>query len=178
MEKKYIVYKHTFPNGIVYIGITKQPEKRWGGNGKNYYYNKRMFFAFKKYGDSVKQEILFEELTYEEANFKEEEMITFYDSNNKNKGYNQNKGGFKNTHAFKPIVQYDLKGNIIRRWDSASKASRELNIRSSVISNTCRGIQKTAGGFMWLKNKITNDCSILDTGRKVQQSNKGCCLGL
>lgn len=34
--KKYFLYKHTFPNGKVYIGITSRvnPERRWlGGRG-------------------------------------------------------------------------------------------------------------------------------------------------
>ena len=34
--REYSVYKHTFPNGKVYIGITKQnPLKRWR-NGTGY----------------------------------------------------------------------------------------------------------------------------------------------
>ena len=34
--KNFIVYKHTSPNGKVYIGITKQnPKQRWG-NGSGY----------------------------------------------------------------------------------------------------------------------------------------------
>ena len=37
-DKKYVVYKHTSPNGLVYIGITCQrPTRRWnGGNGYSY----------------------------------------------------------------------------------------------------------------------------------------------
>lgn len=33
----YSIYKHTFPNGKVYIGVTSlAPERRWGNNGHNY----------------------------------------------------------------------------------------------------------------------------------------------
>lgn len=46
--KNYIVYKHTFPNGKVYIGITKMsPKQRWGNQGKGYYHNKEMWEAIK-----------------------------------------------------------------------------------------------------------------------------------
>lgn len=49
----------------------------------------------------------------------------------------------------KPVCQYDLQGNFIKEWESQTKASFDLNLRGSSISECCRGIQKTAGGFMW-----------------------------
>ena len=94
MENVYYVYKHTVPNGKVYIGITKRrPEKRWGSNGINY--RTQMFYrAIKKYGwDSISHEILFDNLTKEEAEQKEIELILEYQSNNKEFGYNIDNGG-------------------------------------------------------------------------------------
>ena len=36
-KRKYYIYKHTFPNNKVYIGITcQQPELRWGNAGEGY----------------------------------------------------------------------------------------------------------------------------------------------
>ena len=47
---EYCVYKHTSPNGMVYIGITRQnPIKRWM-NGKGYSYNTYFYNAILKYG--------------------------------------------------------------------------------------------------------------------------------
>jgi hypothetical protein len=99
MEKKYTVYKHTFPNGKVYIGITKQkPKKRWAsGHGYSHYKyrNRQMFYAIQEYTwENVSKDILFEGLTKEEAYSKEIELIAQYDSTNPDKGYNISPGGY------------------------------------------------------------------------------------
>ena len=37
MQNNFCVYKHTCPNGKVYIGITgKKPKHRWGKDGSGY----------------------------------------------------------------------------------------------------------------------------------------------
>lgn len=101
-EKKYKVYKHIFPNGKVYIGITSiKPEHRWN-HGKGYFRKRKngmwtqplMAHAINKYGwENVKHEILYKELTKEEAEQKEIELITLYKSNQIEYGYNIENGG-------------------------------------------------------------------------------------
>ena len=61
----YKIYKHTFPNGKVYIGLTSQePKKRWGSDGNGYYGQKYIYRAIKKYGwKNIKHEILFDNLS-------------------------------------------------------------------------------------------------------------------
>lgn len=90
----YYVYKHTAPNGKVYIGITQQrPTKRWG-SGANYDYNTHFINAIKKYGwNNFTHEILFQDLSKEDALAKEKELIQLYDSSNRKKGYNISPGG-------------------------------------------------------------------------------------
>ena len=94
MENNYTVYMHFFPNKKVYIGITHQrPQKRWGG-GNNYYKQKLMYKAIQKYGwENVEHKILFTNLTKEEAEQKEIELIAKYKSNNSKYGYNITNGG-------------------------------------------------------------------------------------
>lgn len=94
MSNRYFVYKHTCPNGKVYIGITCQtPSKRWH-NGKGYVQNKYFYSAISKYGwDNIKHEILFDSLTKEEACKKEIELIAQYRSNLHEYGYNLSVGG-------------------------------------------------------------------------------------
>ena len=99
----YSVYKHTFPNGKVYIGITsKKPETRWNRgygylskskpNGK--YGQPLMANAILKYDwDDIQHEILFSGLTRKEACQKEIELIKEYKSNNRKFGYNISNGG-------------------------------------------------------------------------------------
>lgn len=91
----FVVYKHTTPNGKVYIGITgNQPTKRWA-NGNGYRNNNHFWNAIKKYGwDNINHEILFDGLTQDEAEEKEIELIAFYDSSNPSKGYNISTGGY------------------------------------------------------------------------------------
>lgn len=88
------VYMHTSPSNKVYIGITTQePKNRWG-NGSNYSSNEHFSRAIQKYGwNNFKHEILFSNLTLEEAKKKEIELISFYDSTNPDKGYNITLGG-------------------------------------------------------------------------------------
>ena len=94
-ERNYCVYKHTSPSNKVYIGITCQkPERRWGADGKGYYHNQYFWRSIQKYGfDNFKHEILFENLSKEEACQKEVELISFYKSNDRKFGYNITSGG-------------------------------------------------------------------------------------
>lgn len=91
---KYKVYKHTFPNGKVYIGITNiGVNRRWRNNGEGYK-GQFVYKAICKYGwSNVKHEVLFENLTQQEAEQKEIELITFYKSNQREFGYNIANGG-------------------------------------------------------------------------------------
>ena len=85
---------HIVPNKRRYIGITHQkPERRWRG-GMHYSYNKRFFSVIVQYGwDNIKHEILYENLTKEEAEQKEKELIKKYKTNQEEYGYNMTSGG-------------------------------------------------------------------------------------
>lgn len=93
-SKIYSVYKHTAPNGKVYIGITKNDVKiRWkSGYG---YKQQRLFWrAIQKYGwDNIKHEVLVSGLSADEAKDKEVELILSLKSNNPLYGYNVTSGG-------------------------------------------------------------------------------------
>lgn len=202
----YTVYKHTNKiNNKVYIGITgRKVERRWckgiGYRPKKpthvaYFYN-----AILKYGwDSFEHEILYSNLTKEEAELKEIALIHNYQSNVRVFGYNIDLGGnsrgklseetkkkvsdswninreersrrisegkkgikFTDEHRKnlskakkgkkaanrRPVSQYDLKMNFIKRWESLEDAQNELGISKS---NICRAIKydRTAGGYKW-----------------------------
>ncbi len=105
---------HTTPSGKVYIGMTSQnPEERWI-NGKGYkhqYFNR----AIDKYGwDNIKHQILFSNLTKEQACEKEVELISFYDSTNPQKGYNISSGGENSspTNATREKIRNTLIGKM------------------------------------------------------------------
>ena len=91
-----IIYKYTSPSNKIYIGITgKDVKYRWQ-NGYGYIHNNNKHFenAILKYGwDNIKHEILFTELTKEEACLMEKFYIALYNTTNKKYGYNQTYGG-------------------------------------------------------------------------------------
>lgn len=90
----YTVYKHTCPNGKVYIGITcSDVLERWRNEGKGYR-GQYFYRAIKKYGwENINHEILHTGLTKKEAEMKEIELVQFYKSNQKEHGYNIANGG-------------------------------------------------------------------------------------
>lgn len=94
MNNNYVVYKHTTPNGKVYIGITgKNPVERWD-YGHGYRQNKHFWNAIVKYGwKNIRHEILFDGLTKQQAEQKEVELIIEYKSNQREYGYNLDNGG-------------------------------------------------------------------------------------
>lgn len=59
------------------------------------------------------------------------------------------KSKFGNRKHRKQVLQYDLKDNFIKRWETASEAGRKLNIRSGKISACCRGERNKTGGYKW-----------------------------
>lgn len=97
MENKtnWCVYMHeNRVNGKKYIGITSQkPTRRWQ-NGRHYEECTAFFRAIKKYGwDGFRHEILFTELTQENAERLEVEMIAKYQTTDPEHGYNISPGG-------------------------------------------------------------------------------------
>lgn len=93
VEKTYVVYRHIFPNGKSYIGITcvKPYTRRWRA-GSSYSKQPKVYRAIKKYGwENIIHELLYDDLSKDEANIIEQRMIAKYDSI-KN-GYNVSAGG-------------------------------------------------------------------------------------
>lgn len=102
LMNNYIVYKHTSPSGKIYIGITSQlPNRRWR-NGKGYKEHTYFWNAIQKYGwDNIKHEILYRNLSKEEAESKEIELIALFDSNNIAHGYNMSLGGESGSYGYR-----------------------------------------------------------------------------
>ena len=42
-----------------------------------------------------------------------------------------------------------IDGKFLRTWTSITEAARELSLHDSKISNVCKGIRKSTGGFIW-----------------------------
>lgn len=188
MDATYCVYKHTCPNGKVYIGQTKNyPELRWGKNGYGYRTSPYFYNAIGKYGwDNIKHEILYTGLTEQEAKDMERKLITEYKANDRRYGYNITAGGDgwsgmtlsdeirenmrnakrKNQHT---VLQIDVDtGDIIAEYNNVSQASRETGVIRASISYVCLGKQRTAGGYYWQYK----ECPIEYSGCRNEKYNK------
>lgn len=118
--RNYKLYVHINKiNNKRYYGITCQDvEKRWL-NGKGYTRNIHFNRSIEKYGwNNFIHEVLFEELTEEEAKLLEQMYIALYDTTNREKGYNVTLGGesasgYHHTEEFKQrqSERYSGEGN-------------------------------------------------------------------
>lgn len=161
------VYKHTFPNNKVYIGITKQtPKKRWMC-GHGYKSNAYMINAIKKYGwNNIEHKILFENLTKEQAEQKEINLIAYYNSNNREFGYNIESGGLKNKTL---------------SIETINKISAKNKGRTHILSSEAREKLRQAHIGKSLSQEHKNKLSIAHTGKKlsvehiqkISKANKG-----
>jgi len=87
IKERYSVYKHTDPEGKIYIGMSCNPKGRWS-NGSGYR-NQFFYEAVKKYGwNNITHEILYSDLTKEKAEKIEESLTLKYKSYEQDKGYN------------------------------------------------------------------------------------------
>jgi len=154
-DKHYIVYKHTAPNGKVYIGITGfDPEYRWLNNGRGYKTQTTFFNAIIKYGwINFTHEVLFSGLTEKEALDKEEELIKQYQSYDRRYGYNVSLRGAvygketnkkttinhsaiiapKWTPKGKEVVRKDKEGNIVAKYKSVNAAARAIGMFAETL---------------------------------------------
>lgn len=152
LDNVYIVYKHTTPNNKVYIGISGfDPQYRWL-NGRGYKHQSVFFNAIIKYGwINIKHEILFSELTKEEALNKEEELIKLYQSYDRRYGYNVATRGAivhskDNNRDLKKItdnnlkrskgrevLKFDKENNLIETFKSVCAAARDCNLHCETL---------------------------------------------
>jgi hypothetical protein len=55
-----------------------------------------------------------------------------------------------------PIMQFDLKNNLIKNWSSQKQAAYELHLDLGTLTACLKGRQKTCGGFKWAYNPENN----------------------
>lgn len=171
----YTVYKHTAPNGKVYIGQTKKSlECRWK-NGKGYTCHQHGFFwkAIQKYGwDNFTHEVLADDLTQQNADYYEKYFIALYRSTDKRYGYNCTSGGssgYRYTDTAKGNISEGLKEHyrkngkpkstsyareVLRRKQSRKIAQYDLNGNLLHIYDSAMSAEETTG----ISHKRINAC--------------------
>lgn len=148
----------------IYVHINKITKKMYIGQTKNY--NRRCFpanykgcikfyYAIEKYGwENFDHIILIDNLTIEEANLLEEELIKKY--NTIEEGYNLKSGGLNNIYSEeskqkmseakkKPIICVET-GQI---YESELEIQKIFGYAVANISACCRHILHSAYGYQW-----------------------------
>lgn len=154
--ENYKVYKHIFPNGKIYIGLTcNNLNERWK-NGFGYITQTRIFSAIVKYGwDNIKHEILYENLSKEQAFKTEEDLIISLKSYLKEYGYNiiSNKERLKTksnkTHSEIMKEYYSDYNNRLKLRNRKSVNKPVLCIETNIIyKSTAEATRKTGCGHI------------------------------
>ena len=151
----YSVYKHTTPNGKVYIGITSKPvEERWL-SGRGYARNNHFWNAIKKYGwDEITHEVIAEGLSKNEACKLEQFYIAMYKSADPNKGYNMTTGGesgAKHTIESRKKLSESKKG---KRYNIGVPFTEERKRHLSENHADVRGEKNPNYGKKWTEEQI------------------------
>lgn len=65
------------------------------------------------------------------------------------------------------VFQMDLNGNIIEQWNKMKEAGDSLGISYYGISNCCRGMAETSGGYRWMyvNYRVLNESGSIKGGR-------------
>lgn len=81
----------------------------------------------------------------------QQKYLDKYESYIQDNGYNICRvAGSGNTQQFKkPVQQYDLYGNFIKRFNYIQQASNETGVQVTSISDAASGKYNQAGGFLW-----------------------------
>lgn len=164
------IYKITCDvTGEVYIGQSTAIARRWATHRRelknNQHYNQHLQRAYNKYGEEHFQYEILEQCPKTKLNEREEFYIKIFDSYNN--GFNQDVGGCNirgennpmygkngiNSPRFKDyILQIDLEGNIIEKYESTIAAAKAVNGQTAHIL----GCLKTWNGFYYERPRFTH----------------------
>ena len=178
-KNNYTVYKHTSPDGKVYIGSTSlNPKYRWN-YGKGYKRCTRFFKAINEIGwDNFEHEILFENLSQSEAEKIEEEYIKKYKSTDEKFGFNMADGasliGYKRTEETKQRMSEAQKGRKIKP-ESIKKRSEKVKANRTYAgkNNGMYGRHHTKETREKIRLSNTGKKHTEESRKKMSESRKG-----
>lgn len=173
-ERNYAVYMHICPNEKKYVGITCQNIKnRWGNNGIGYktqpFYNAIIHYGW----ENIEHKILLQNLTQEDAQFKEMEYIQKYNSLFPN-GWNFTEGGESE------IPSENTKNKLSKKTKEAwnRRSENEIQNIKNKISEKAKGKNNSQSKMVICENYVfmtINDfkkCFNLSHGKRSFYSKK------
>ena len=182
-DRCYTVYMHTSPSGKRYIGITSTLiEERWR-NGRGYLYKHKNKDEYKqpafahailKYGwDNIKHEIIASNLTKDEAEQREIDLISYYHSNQPEYGYNISNGG---NYAGKHSEETKRKIGEFNKGKITSEETKRKMSESGKGKNAISVVQYTKNGeFVKKYNSMTDAMVDIGYGEITPTLISACC---
>ena len=149
VKNNYTVYMHLFPNNKKYIGITSKKTKQRWESGTGYITQKLMNRAIEKYKwENIEHKILYKNLTKEQAEQKEIDLMKKYKTNNPKYGYNVENGG-----------------------NSIGKHSKETRLKISIANKGKKNpkVSKANKGNKYCLGRIMSE----ESKNKISNANKG-----
>lgn len=176
-ERRWCVYKHTNKiNGKVYIGQTGNiPQRRWQSKGNGYRGNPAFWRAIQKYGwDNFEHEIVFDNLTLEEANQLEIKLIAEYNSTDSNCGYNLTYGGKNGKHSeeTKKKISEAQRGEKGNNWGKRGELSARYGIKHTEEAR--RKMRENSPRLSGKDNGFYGKRHTEETKRKMRENHYDC----
>lgn len=193
INMSYVIYMHkNKTNDKVYIGLTSMNlEKRWR-NGKGYHKGTYFRNAIDKYGwDNFEHIIIKENLSKDEASYWEQYYISFYNSLDKQCGYNISSGGEHGGHYQSIVARDKISKNGYHQGMKDKKHSEETKRKMSeskigrTLSNELKEKMKKSAlnnrGRLFYCIELNQVFDNLDDAHNTTNCSKGaivmCCQG-
>ncbi len=174
----------TFMNPYIYQYFDKQKNKtiyigKTNGRDKSYRTGSKILKRYISiYGydifDNRFDRRVIEHCNTEDLDLREEYYIQKY--NTLKEGVNLTKGGKYDwkRYNFKPVLQYNMKGEFLKEWVCGKDAFEDLNLSNyDGISACCKNKQKSSGGYIWRYKTYPIPPNISQTPRKCYKKREG-----
>jgi len=158
------IYKITnLINNKLYIGSSNNIEKRKIAHfsllKRNKHHSIYLQNSYNKYGKNAFKFEIIELCSKEDLFLKEQFYVDFYISYKPLYGYNE-AAIIKSSKRYNPVYQYDINGNFVKKWESATLVATNFNRDITLVHRACKKEGALFENFQWSyennKNKIIN----------------------
>lgn len=142
----YYLYRLYSPEGLFYIGMTKNPSGRLLKHLANKNQNEKkhlpVYSHIRQYFGDISMKIIC---------CGDEELIRLMEMHNiklHNPIRNSSLGPKLGSNRI-GVMQFSRDGLLIKKWPSIRKAAKSLNLQDTNIVKCCRHKRRTTGGYIW-----------------------------
>jgi len=164
-------YTRLDKNEVFYVGIGSDSKyKRAKNKSLRTDYFKKIINK-----SEYKLDIVFDDLSWEDASLKEIELISLYGRKDLGLGTlinltNGGEGRLGSQNRITPIYQIDLQGDIVKEWINVETICKELNIHRQSLYAVLNKKVWTCNGFIWCYVKNYSFDYLQETLTKINQT--------